>query len=174
MPFLQLSTLTIIAIVLAVTLLLADLRKREGQHAHLETLSISNMLMENTVQAFDGIDQVLRGVQERLQSSVGKQFSLDSPEVHLLLSARIAGVKQVNGLFIINSDGVAINSSREFPIWPIDLSDRDDFKAFSTSKHNGLFVGKPVRKRVDNSWAINLARFVPEADYGRGVIVVAA
>lgn len=171
---LALSTLTIFAIVLAVTLLLADLRKRELQHAHLETLSITNMLMENTVQAFDGIDQVLRGVQERLQSSVGKQFSLDSPEVHLLLSARIAGVKQVNGLFIINSDGIAINSSRDFPISPIDLSDRDYFKAFSTFKHNGLFVGKPVRKRVDNSWAINLARFVSDADGGRGVIVVAA
>ena len=167
-----LTTLTISLIVVSVFLLILDLRKRELAHADLETMSITRMLMEQTDEAFDGADLVLRGIQDRLQSTYGRQFPLDSIPVHLLLLSRISGMPQVSSLFIVTADGRVINSSREPPSQNMSVADREYFKAFSVNKHEDLFLGNPERKLSDRSWTLHMARKFSSPDGSfRGVVV---
>jgi signal transduction histidine kinase len=169
-----LALLAIISILVSTTVLLWNLRNRELSHTYIETLSLTQMLQEQTEQVFSNADFVLRGVQDRLQTAYGQQFDLDSLPVHLLLNARIAGMRQVRSLFLIDTAGNVINSSREHPLLQrLNVVDRPYFQAFVNSKHNALFVGTPVAGRLDGTWTLHLARPIlgPQGAF-RGVIVI--
>jgi PAS domain S-box-containing protein len=166
-----LTLITIAVITLSVTFLLGNLRTRELGHSRLETISLTEMFMEQTKQNFDNADLILRGVQERLQNPFGRQFALDSLPTHLLLGARISGMRQMSALFIVDANGVVVNSSRP-ATERISVADRDYFRAFSRGMIEGLFVGHPARSRIDGTWSLFLARPLKDAQ-GKfmGVIV---
>jgi PAS domain S-box-containing protein len=167
-----LATLTIIAIAISVTVLLADLRKRELEETRNETASLTRMLMDQTQQSFEGVDQALQGILERLQTTYGRQLALDSLPVHLLLNARTLGLQQVSGLFIVGPDGVALNSSRQYPAQRLSAENREYYQVFANGKETGLFVGSAVRSLVDGTWTLHLARRLDGLDGAfRGVVV---
>lgn len=166
-----LAALTIAAIVVSVTFLFWGLRVHALEHSRLETISLTAMLMEQTQQNFEGADLVLQGVQERLLSAYGSQFSLDSPPTHLLLSARVSSMRQMNSIFLVDAQGMVINSSRNFPVGQ-SVADRDYYKVFAKDGTKTFFIEAPVRSRVDNSWTLHMARPLldPNGKF-RGVIV---
>lgn len=169
-----LMAFTIVAIVISVSCLLWNLRDRELDHTYLETVSLAHLFMEQTEQSFDSTDRVLLGVQERMETAYGSSLALDSLPVHLLLAARISGLRQVRSMFIIDPDGRVINSSREHPSERMSVTDREYYTAFAYGNEQGLFVGKPMRSRIDNAWTIHLARPLFEPDGRLRGIVVAA
>ena len=169
-----LTALTIGAIVLATSFLLWNMRVREQNHAKLETANLAMMFMRQTEQSFEAIDLVISGVQERMQTSYGSQFSLDSPAVHLLLAARASGMQQVHALFIVDPLGRVINSSREHPVQPVSVADRRYFKDLAEGRATGVVIDRPVISRVTRQWTLNLARRLDGPDGRlRGVIVAA-
>jgi PAS domain S-box-containing protein len=169
-----LALLTIVAILLSASSLLLSLRARELRHAHQETLSLTQMLMEQTEKNFTSADLILQGIQERLASPVGRQLPLDSPPVQLLLSARASGLKTLSSIFLVDENGILINSSREAAIAPISLADRQYFKVFAQGRPDFAYLDKPVRSRIDNVWTLYMARRLAAKDGGfRGVLVAA-
>ncbi len=169
-----LATATIIVIALTVGFLIWSLRDRELKHALLETVSITQMLMEQTEQNVESTDLVLQGVQERLLTPFGSQIALGSAPIHLLLNARVSGVRHLRSLFVVDVDGAVINSSRDIDTPKMVVADRDYFKAFAQGKENSLFIDKPVRSRLDNAWILNMSRPLVDArGKFRGVVVAA-
>ena len=169
-----LAVLTIVLILLSAAYLLLNLRARELSHAHQESISLTEMLMEQTEKNFISADLILQGVQERLASPFGRQLPLNSTPVQLLLSARAAGLKSISSLFLVDENGVAMNSSRELSIAPISLADRQYFKVFAQGRPDFAYLEKPVRNRIDNAWTLYLARRVSAQNGSfRGVLVAA-
>ena len=101
----------ITVIVVSTAVLLWDLRKRELHNAEFETISITRMYMEQTERTFKSADLVLRGVQDRLQTAFGNQFTLDSVQVRLLLGTRVLEMKEFDELYLIDTNGQIVNSS---------------------------------------------------------------
>ena len=168
-----LATLALVAIIIGMSFVLWDLHNRELEHARIETVSLTEMLLDQTEQIFNNADLVLQGVAEKLQTSYGKQFALDSLPVHLLLGARVSGMNQIRSLFIVDQAGKVINSSREHPISSAAATDRDYYQAFADGKRTELFIGRPIIGRADNSWTLHLARPIKEQDGTfRGVVVI--
>ena len=168
---LLLSLVTVISICVATSVVLWEQRQRELEHARIETLSIARMLTEQSGQMFGAIDLVLQGVQERLASGFGSQLPLDSLPVHLLLAARSSGAGHVRSIFVVGPDGNLRNSSRD-GARDLDLSDRDYYRAFAEHGYRGLFIGTPVRGRVDDQLTLHLARRLDDGRGGfRGVVV---
>lgn len=161
-----LTILVVATLFISVFALLFDLRSREIEHSRIETLSLTEMLLDQTEQIFRGADLVLLGVQGRLQSSFGKQLALDSLPVHILLGARVASMKQARSLFIVSAEGEVINSSREHPIRNFDTkaTDRDYYQYFAQGGREDLYIGKPVVSRADGSWTMHIARRLRNAD----------
>jgi PAS domain S-box-containing protein len=167
-----LAALTILAIALSVGFLLWSLRMRELNHAKLETISVARMLMAQTEQSLAGSDLVLQGVQERLMTSFGRNIALDSGPVSLLLSSRVSGLRHLRSLFIVDSKGTLINSSRRDAPLNTSVQDRTYFNVFLQGHTDRLFIDKPVRSRLDNAWTLNISRPLYEADGSlRGVVV---
>jgi len=169
-----LAVLTVVAITVSVIFLLWGLRDREVEHSRLETVALTQMLLDQTQQSFEAADLVLQGVQDRLTDIYGSKFALDSPPTHLLLSARASGVHQLSSLYLVDDQGKVINSSRSDTIVGQSVADRDYYKNFAGSSKQSLFIGLPVRGRVDASWTLHLARplFYSDGKF-RGVVVAA-
>lgn len=169
-----LASLAILALISTTAVLLWGMRGRELAHAEMETANLARMLVEQTQQAFNAADQAVRAAQERLQTSYGGQFELDSLPVHLLLNARISGLRQVSSLFIVGMDGKVLNTSREHPVRELNANGREYFKAFQVAAPPERFIGAPVRNMLDRSWVMHLARPLRGADGRmRGVLVSA-
>src|SRR4051812_4154902 len=83
-----LTALAVSLIALSVTLLLWEMRRHSLEAARLQTASVAHMFREQTQRTFEGADQVLRAVQERMQTNFGTQLPLDGPAVRLLLGSR--------------------------------------------------------------------------------------
>jgi len=81
-----LAGMTVCVVIVAVLLLLRDLRARELERSRQETHGLTQLFMRQTEHSFESADMVLQGVQERLQTPYGRQFSLDSEQIHLLLT----------------------------------------------------------------------------------------
>ncbi|MDF2466788.1 MAG: sensor protein [Ramlibacter sp.] len=168
-----LATLTIALIAASVTFLLWDMRKRELETSRLDTLAFTHMLREETEHTFDRVDLVLRGVQERMQTSYGSGLALDSAAVRLLLSARIFGIRQLGAMYLLDTTGMVVNSSREGDNLGANHADQEYFKSLASGGTEGLFIGKPVRG-PNGDWTLHIARSFTGTDGKfRGVAVAA-
>ena len=156
----------ILIVALSTSILLWDLRKRELAHTRAETVGMTKIFVEQTERSFESADLVLKGVQDRLNSSFGVQFSLDSLEVHLLLGTRVLGMRQLDALYLVDPSGHLVNSSLELPAKKVSVADQDFFKAFINKKDNGLFIGKPFRNQQKKEWTLYLARKIYSQEGG--------
>lgn len=168
-----LAALSIAAMVVTVAWLLWNLRERELEHARLETVSLTEMFMEQTKQYFDGTDMVLQGVQERLGTDLGSQIPWDGELTHLLLSSRVAAMRQLRALALVDATGMVINSSRDFPNPRISVAERNYFKYFAQGGSDAYIIDRPVRGMTTSQWTLHMARPLRDTKSGkfRGVIV---
>ena len=169
-----LATLTIVMIVVSMSFLLWDLHGRQLQRSHQMTVSLAHLVMEQSEQNFESTDLVLRGVQERLQTPFGSRSTLDSPAIHLLLATRVAGLHQLDSLFIVNANGTIVNSSRDIAGTTVAVGDQEYFKTFAEHADSGLFISHPRHNLRNSDWTLYLARsFLGSDGKFRGVIVAA-
>jgi PAS domain S-box-containing protein len=167
-------TITITVIVLFTTWLLWNMRAHAVENDRQDTLSITHMLLEQTERNFEGIDLVLKAVQDRFQTSLGKQLPLDSIQIHLLLGARVSGIRQLDSLYLVDADGWVVNSSQEYPAQRISVAKHDYYNALANGKDVELFIGKPMRNSNEKSWTLHLARRINGADGKVRAIIVAS
>jgi PAS domain S-box-containing protein len=168
-----LATVTITLIALSTFALLGELRKRELEHARLDTISLAHVLREQLRQSFDSADLVIRGVQERMQTAYGSKLPLDSPSVQLLLSARVSGVRELNNLFLVDAQGAVVNAARDEPKMHEPQAQRDYFKVLAGGKSDGLYIDRPTRSAAaEGGWSFDLAQAFagPDGKF-RGVVV---
>lgn len=166
-------TASVVGAILAGTaLLLWDLRQREIAHSRGEIVSLSKILSEQTTRAFDGVDLVLRSVQDRLDDGIGQKLELDGSMVFFLLRARTSGLPQLASVFVVGADGVVMNSSRSSRVRGHSVADMEYFSAWQSGEVNGMYVSRPKRSRIDGKWSLYLSRRLsgPKGEL-RGVVV---
>ena len=171
---LLLSLAMILSLVIGAAFLLFDLHERELAHAKGEVASLSRILSEQTTRAFDGVSISMRGARERLSDDIGRHLSLASPPIRLMLQARIAGLPQVKSMFVVNADGMVVNSSRKDFKSPFLVAQRDFFRHFVEAPNDEIYISRPERAQIDGLWTYYLSmRLVDPSGAFRGVLVSA-
>jgi PAS domain S-box-containing protein len=167
-----LAALTIAAVLLTTGLLLWSLRAQELKHAQLETASLAEMLIEQTQQQLEAVDQVLQGVQERLASNYGSQIPLDSELTRLLLATRTAGHTQITALFLLDAQGQRVNASQAPDANTSAASTAAYFTAFGADHTKGVALDRPLLHPGSGRWTLRMARALetPDGKF-RGVVV---
>jgi PAS domain S-box-containing protein len=153
-----LSVIAVATITLTTVLLLMQLRDRELRHAKDETVSLSNVIAEQTTRALQSVDLALRVAQHRLEQAEKQGVSLDSVAIHTMLESISAGMPHVKALFIVDASGKVTNSSRIHPIPRLAVTDREYFTVPRDQPEVGLFVGSPNINRSDGKWTLNFSR----------------
>jgi diguanylate cyclase (GGDEF)-like protein len=134
-----------------------------------EIRGLSLLLADQAERAFEAVELVQTGLLERLQTDgvrVPEEFRhrMAGIGVHEDLSSRIQGLPQVEAITAIDADGNLINSSRYWPITPVNVADRDYFKALKAVRELTTFVSDPVQNRANGNWTIYVARKVAGPD----------
>ena len=169
---LLLSFMMILATVVSVAAVLLDLRQKELAHAKGELVSLTRILSEQTTRTFEGVVLTMRGVRERLSDDLGRSFELSSVPVHLLLQARSAGLPQVKSMFVIDSQGFGVNSSRADFIPRLPMANREPFRYFIDGGSDEIFISRPEKARVDGQWTYYASiRLLDVSGQFRGVLV---
>ena len=167
-----LAAITMAAAVLTSAFLLWSLRARELAHARAETASLAAMFIEETRQSLQSADKVLQGVQERLDSGFGSTIALDSELTHLLLATRVAGMRQLSALTLVDANGHVVNSSADIHAMVRDVSTTEYFASMAQHPRQGMTMDKPQRDSVTGQWEVHIARGLMTADGRlRGVVV---
>lgn len=169
-----LSLVMILSLAIATALLLLDLHERELAHAKGEIASLSRILSEQTTRAIDGVALSMTGARDRLSDNIGRHLELSSSPVRLLLQARIAGLPQVKSMFVVNQDGMVVNSSRKDFESSFSVVDREFFRHFVDAPDDELFITRPERARIDDLWTYYVCvRLVDASGKLKGVLVAA-
>jgi signal transduction histidine kinase/CheY-like chemotaxis protein len=133
---------------------------REWEH-NLNDFTI--VLAENARQTVKAADLVLIGIAERVTSlgiedENGLRAAMGTSAAFDMLKANINGVPQIDVATIVGLNGDVINFSRGYPPPPINLSDRDYFKAQLADPALDLYLSVPVQNRGTGEWTFYLAR----------------
>lgn len=145
------------------------------QHIHDQTLKEGQKDAENLVRVFaeevrssvHAIDLTLVDLRERWQEepqSFGARVRSRQAYLQKDVAFQIA---------IIDRAGKLVFSSVDGQIKPVDLSDREHFRAHRAGSSDVLFISKPVFGRVSQRWSIQFTRPLIDS-YGQfaGVIVL--
>jgi len=170
-----LSLVMIVSLVVSSSVLLFDLHERALAHARSEITSLSRIVSEQTTRAFDGVSLAMRGARERLSDDIGRDLALDSFPVRLLLQSRIPGLPQIKSMFVVDRDGLVVNSSRKDFKSSISVANRDFFRHFADfSDDEALFISQPEQARLDGQWTFYAClRLRDDSGKFRGVLVAA-
>ncbi len=143
-------------------------RDRESAITETETDSTNLTLAfeEQIVRTIGAIDQTMRFLQADIERE-GSSFDLQRWLAHAPSMADLS-----LQLAIIGPDGRLKASSLDANPDPIDLGDREHFRAHVADDSGRLFIGKPVVGRVSNKWSIQLSRRLngPDGSFA-GVLV---
>lgn len=171
---LSLAGVMILATVLSTAGLLVELRQEELNHARGEIVTLTRVLSEQTARTFEGVSLTLRGIKERLSDDIGVRLDLDSAPVRFVLQARSAGLPQVKSIFVVDSGGRGVNSSRTDFIPRLDVTGRSFFRYFADGGKDSVFVSRPEAARVDGQWTFYVSTRLayPDGRF-RGVLVAA-
>jgi hypothetical protein len=144
-----------------------DLR-REAIKAYTQQIqNLGVAFAEQTSRNLQAVDLVLDQANERilrLGLQTPEQFErlLGSEEWHQFLAERLKNLPQADALTLVGADGKRINTSREWPAPPMDLSDREYIKYFQLNDETISFFTTPAKNRSTGAWSIFVARRIAD------------
>lgn len=160
----------LIALLLGLTAtVLIQRRSDDLDESRRETANLAFALAEETSRSFEGVDLVVRRVVEQIRTAgidtpAAYKARLGGEAVHRMLRDRLAGLPQLDAVTLVGADGTLVNFSRDWPVPPVNLADRDYFRALKDHPSLEPFVSEPVQNRGTGSWTIYLARRVSAPD----------
>ena len=136
------------------------------------------LLTEHTSQTVFSAFLVLDAITERVRQ-VGVRDEaefrerLGTPEMHQLLREKIQGLPQLDVATLVAANGDNINFSRSYPVPPINLAERDYFKAHRDNPRLGDHISQAVRNKGNGKWTFYISRRLDDAQ-GRflGLVLV--
>jgi len=155
-----LSVVTIIALAISAAYVL---RYQEIEVWRKQMGNNSLVLAEHTYQTMLSANIALDGIAERVRAAGAdspEQFRsrLATPEIFRMLRDKTEFLPQVDVATVVANNGDVINITRSFPPPPINLADRDYFRAQSKDNNAGNFVSIAVRNKGNGKWVFYLSR----------------
>ena len=150
------------------------LKYAEDVHSDLRNgeRTISNYAMvfeENVLRSIGEVDETLLYLRRNVEA---RKVSTDYNTIVHTTDVSSDIIVQVA---IIDAHGILRASSvGPHPTRPIDLSDREHFKAHLDDTTDSLFISKPLIGRVSGKWSVQLSRRFSNMDGAFGGVVVAS
>ena len=143
------------------------LRDREIDNWRHQMDSLSLVLAEDISQSVFAAYLVLDAITDELEKAQATDQStfrarLSREEMHYALREKIRGVPQIDVAGIVAANGDNINSSRGYPVAPINLAERDYFQAHKNDPMLGDFISTPVRNKVNGRWTFYVTRRIDD------------
>ena len=153
----------ILLIVGTTALILSNLRQRAILESEQQLLGSANVLSKLAGRDFQAFDLVETNLIEQMEAAaiVSRDlfdFSMAGHDTHSLLREKNSGFPGLDELMLIGADGKLINTSRDWPVRQLDVSDQNYFKALKAKPQLSSLLSEPVFDPQTGHWTIYLSR----------------
>ena len=174
------GALLISAIAIGATVTVGNFRERALDNSRRELENTVLLLARHFDQQLEDLGIVQNDLIANMQSSgidsvERYKRQMSSPDIHLMLKAKLSALSYFGGINIFDADGVLINSSSIWPVPAISVADRHYFRAFKNDPRSPDMLAEPVYSRITGAWTTVIARKVigPHGEFlgaiGRGI-----
>jgi diguanylate cyclase (GGDEF)-like protein len=143
-------------------------REKTLESAIQQSENLARLFEETIIQRLQGIDRTLLLLRQGLE---------DDP-VHFDLrnwAQRTAVVGELTiQISTAGPDGFVTGTTTDYRGPPLNIGDRDHFRAHRNSDADALFISKPMLGRASGRWSVQLSRRIRGRDGGFGGIIVAS
>lgn len=146
--------------------------RRSIADAAQRTAALADSLQQHAARTVQAVDLALKSVAD-LVAYRSTGLALTNDELRALLIRRQIDAPQIRRLQIVDREGRLVADSDGLPAQPVDLADRAYFTAHRDNPSFGLYVGPPLRSRVDGEWFISVSRALRYADGSFAGVVLA-
>jgi len=163
------SGLVVAAIGLAASLIIWHGRQKAfDEHQH-SMHSMGVVLAEQSERYVQVIDLIVQEVQSRttsldIETPADFERRMGSQSFQAFLAERVRNVPQADAIVLIDANGQLVNSSRAWPISPVDARGRDFYLYFKQHADPGLFIGPTSKALVSGKLSLFFARRVSGSD----------
>ncbi|HUA55075.1 MAG TPA: ATP-binding protein [Candidatus Sulfotelmatobacter sp.] len=137
------------------------------QQAAVSSRNLAQTLQQHTLQAFQAVDLVLRGLADRLGTA-------DPTTVDDILRRQVDGLGEIRGIAMLDAAGAVVASRGRPTETAVVPPDPAAFTAQRERPDHGLYIGLPVRNPADGAWIVALSRRINQPDGTFAGVVVAA
>ena len=134
-------------------------RQARLEAAALQARLATQIVMQRSEAKLRHLNDLLTGIGEVLVARQGVPAKPDL-YVHRLLVRRNALTDGVHWIFLVRPDGFLAESSRQFPVLPVNVADREYFVRQVETWDQGLYLGAPLRARLQGESFIPVSRRV--------------
>ena len=130
--------LLVTAIILGAPVMVGEFRERALSNSERELENAVLLLTRHFDQQFEDSDIIADNLISQMHfSEIASpetfKSQMSSPEAHLMLKSKVSVLSYIGDILIFDSDGNLINSSGAWPLPPLNVADRADFKAFKSN-----------------------------------------
>lgn len=172
--------LLIAAIAIGATVMVGNFRERALDNSKRElenTVLLLSRHFDQQLEDFGAVQDDLIAYMRAngIDSAEHYKRRMASPDIHLMLRAKLSALSYVGSINIFDSDGVLINSSSAWPVPAINVADRPYFETFRNDPKSPDMLIEPVYSRITGAWTTVLARKIsgPRGEFlgaiGRGI-----
>ena len=134
-----------------------------------EVENLATVLSEQTNHSLQSIDLLLSDVQSKLESFGAMppdafRRLMQSEDTYNLLNKRLSNLSHVSSIGFADKNGQLLLSTSQWPLQPIDVSDREHFLHSKNNDGKGTFVAAPVKNRVTGVSTIYFSRRFNDAN----------
>ncbi len=162
-----LATLLVLTIIMLAAVSLLQLRRQEVESWRAQLSNLSLALSEQTAHDMSSAYLALDSIGERIRA-MGIKDSADlrargsTPEIFSMMEDKIASLPEADVAAIAVAEGDVINSTRAFPPVPLNLADREYFKAQLTDPAANSAISTSVRNKGDGKWVFYISRRIDD------------
>jgi signal transduction histidine kinase len=161
--FVILGGCLIFAIVVAVALIIDELRKSEIAAFATATSNLGRGMAQQTGAWMVSVELALKDVQSKVASASETQpmrtgAALTRPEIAESLKTRQTVLPGVDWLAVVDPGGTIVIAAPSGQPSPVNISDRDFFRHFQNGTETGTFLGAPTRDPATGKWVAFMAR----------------
>jgi diguanylate cyclase (GGDEF)-like protein len=140
--------------------------------ARIVTASLAESLSHQIDTTLKTADSVVSSLVQRVEAEGATPESL--ARLHGLMTSLAAALPAIHEMGLIDRNGNAVVKSLVPHPTGINYSERDYFRVLSTHDRQDVFVGVPVKSKVDGSINVTVSRRVNAPDGGFAGVVVAS
>ena len=153
------NTLTVLAILIGIVLAIVTRNEVLNSHAK-EAVRISIELEKAVSERIRQNENIYQVIEEQITFPVKSSESASAllEDLHALLS-------EIRTIILIDADGFVVADSRpKRPAIGRNIEDREYFRAHIGKQAAKLYLGAPVRSRVDNHWSTPISLGIRDGD----------
>jgi diguanylate cyclase (GGDEF)-like protein len=165
---------------LAIALTIWWLRWDAIRDAGADASKLATVLAEQTNRSVQSIDIVLTDIKGQMERRIAAapddvESLLRSEGTNKLLKERLSHLSQSERVFLVDKNGRSVNTTVNYPLPEIDLSDRDYYRHFTNNNDGHIFISQILGDRRTGQRLVVFTRRMNGANNEfLGVVVISA